>query len=106
MSFSRPSNYPYPRDLKQVKDVEDYMKKLYASLIENDRAGEYLKDRSTDADLKALIVRPEWYGAKGDGVTDDTTAIQAAIDAAENGTMWLAAKTYAHTGLSITKSMS
>ena len=95
MSFSRPGNYPYPRDLKQVKDVEDYMKKLYASLIENDRTGDFLRDRAPSADLKALIVRPEWYGAKGDGVTDDTTAIQAAVTAAgEDGCVAFSDKTY------------
>jgi len=50
-------------------------------------------------------ITPEMYGAKGDGVTDDTAAIQAAIDAAEDGEVHLSKKTYCHTGLSITHNL-
>lgn len=43
---------------------------------------------------------PEYYGAAGDGVTDDTAAIQAAIDsvATSGGHIMLAPKTYRITG--------
>lgn len=93
--YSRPSSYPYPSSFKNIKDVEEYQKKLYASLMENDRAGEFYRDRATDADLKALVKRPEWYGAKRDGVTNDSVAIQAAITAAgENGCVLFSDGTY------------
>ena len=45
------------------------------------------------------------YGAKGNGVTDDTAAIQAAINAvvaARGGTVWLPSGTYPVSGLKIT----
>jgi hypothetical protein len=44
------------------------------------------------------------YGALGDGTTDDTTAIQAAVDAAEvsGGTVYFPTGTYVATGLTVT----
>ena len=46
------------------------------------------------------------YGAKGDGTTDDTTAIQAAINAAYGGTLYFPAGMYVHTGLNVHEGMS
>lgn len=59
-----------------------------------------------DKDQVAIYITPEQYGAKGDGSTDDSAAIQAAIDAAgNNNIVYLARKTYAiSSGLFITHS--
>ncbi len=41
------------------------------------------------------FIRPEWFGAVGDGITDDRAAIQAAIDSLSNGgTILFSAKNY------------
>lgn len=59
--------------------------------------------------LYGQVFVPENYGAKGDGTTDDTVALQAAITAAQgvNGTVQLSAKTYKITAsLSISAGMT
>jgi polygalacturonase len=92
MSYRRPSTYPYPNQFKSIEDAEKYAKDMYRALLENDSRGEEITARATDKDLKELIVRPEWYGAKGNGVHDDTAAIQAAN--VIGGNIVLSNKTY------------
>lgn len=59
-------------------------------------AGRTLKDRFAD------IINVKNFGATGNGVTDDTAAIQAAINAANGKTVFIPAGTYAFTSLSVT----
>lgn len=59
-----------------------------------------------DKNTVATYITPEMYGAKGDGSTDDSAAIQAAIDAAgSSNVVYLARKTYKiSTGIQLTHS--
>jgi hypothetical protein len=84
VGIRRPSTYSYPPKFNKLEDAENYSKRLYAELLENDSRGEEITARATDKDLKELIVRPEWYGAKGDGVKDDYTALSKAFSVSGN----------------------
>lgn len=57
---------------------------------------ETLEEKIENVPAEAFnLITPEMFGAVGDGVTDDSTAIQAAIDAAgSTKTCYLANKTY------------
>lgn len=58
---------------------------------------------------KGATVYPEWYGAKGDGTTDDTWAIQCAIAALpplEGGEVEFSSRTYLYRTLTIGKPVS
>lgn len=56
----------------------------------------------TPEERAADLVNVLDFGAKGDGVADDTGAIQAAIASAKGGTVFLPRGVYRHTGLTIT----
>ena len=63
--------------------------------------------RSNVFKLRDIVnVKDPAFGAKGDGVTDDTAAIQAAIDACAFGqTLYAPTGLYKHTGLTVAKSI-
>ena len=44
-------------------------------------------------------ITPEMYGAKGDGTTDDTAAIQASVNAVADGGAWMGVGDYKTTSL-------
>lgn len=64
----------------------------------------YLADLATGTTsaLQALTALPQDFGAVGNGVADDTTAIQAALDSLTyGGTCWLPPGTYKVTALNV-----
>ena len=98
MSLLRIPEYP---TRQQFESTDDYTKRL------RDRIQEEAADRVQDFDILQLGNVP-WvdvrtYGATGDGSTDDTTAIQAAIDDGYDNTkeVLIPSDTYAVTGLKV-----
>lgn len=51
------------------------------------------------ADFSGSQPSPLVWGATGDGSTDDTTAVQAAINASQGASLWLGTKSYSVNGL-------
>jgi hypothetical protein len=84
MGIRRPSTYSYPPKFNKLEDAENYSKRLYAELLENDSRGEEITARATDKDLKELIVRPEWFGTTKD---DYGSRVNSAIDYAETNNL-------------------
>jgi len=105
MTIRRFADYPYPNNIEDINSVADYLKKLHSSL-----QGEST-ERIMDFDILRLTNVP-WvdvraYGAKRDGSTDDSKAIQAAIDAVptDGGIVFFPPGTYKiNTGLTISSS--
>lgn len=60
---------------------------------------------TTTGSLNAPAIYPQWWGAAGDGTTDDTDALQAAIDAATNRRVVIPSATYSSGLLTISNSV-
>ena len=61
----------------------------------NGNTGAVVLDAASVGAERAMYITPEMYNAKGDGTTDDSDAIQSAINAAKNnGVVYLGKKTY------------
>lgn len=91
-------------NIKRLKDKEgNYIYPVtHASAVFDDNG------KSVSEELEALesipYINVKTFGAKGDGKTDDTVAIQEAISAVKSGaTIFFPIGTYIHKGITITK---
>ena len=70
-----------------VEEMQQYIEGNLEPIIE-EKLDEMVEDGTFDEILARLMVidyvTPEMYGAKGDGETDDTAAVQAAVDSGFN----------------------
>lgn len=87
---------------KDWKDYPDTSTPITQAALED------LETRVTDFAAERTAVSVKEFGATGDGTTDDTTAVQAAIDAvntAGGGGVFFPAGTYLVTGVTLYKNM-
>ena len=84
MTVRRTPTYPVPLNLETLDDVKDYLRKLHNSLSQEGHTR--LRDFDATKIGNSPHVDVRTYGAKGDEVTDDTLAIQSAIDVTSGNT--------------------
>ena len=100
--------------IKMVDELKEFVDNYFDNLDVQEEINNKLDEMVEDGSLMNLIsqympfIYVENYGAKGDGVTDDTQAFQAAINyaASHNGCIKLLSKTYVISNIELTGHIS